>query len=71
MVEAEVDFDVAFVAGVGVGFFMMRDLAPSMARNCGCDVCSTLVTPFLGFGWRGGMSCELDVEVVSGLEELR
>jgi hypothetical protein len=35
VVEAEVDFKVAFAAGVAVGIFMVRDLAPNMARNCG------------------------------------
>ena len=35
MVEAEVDFEVAFAAGVVVGIFMVRDLVPNMARNCG------------------------------------
>lgn len=48
VVEAEVNLGVALV-GVAAGFFVVRDLAPSIARNCGQDFCSTLITPFLGF----------------------
>ncbi len=33
-VAFEVDFEVTF-AGLGEGFFIVRDFAPNIARNCG------------------------------------
>lgn len=66
MVEGAVDFGSVFRVAFGVGLFVVRDLAPNMARNCGYDFCSTLITPFLGFAASGrDISREFEEDSVS------